>query len=985
MNGNGSETFSVRELRAKLQEKIGETVAEFKITATEFTRPSRSAPVVPPHRSPVPVPTPNGVRASGKRPQIAPKPLHLHAKKTTDQTPTSVSANCALETSPPPSIVVSPSEFPEVESCPVKDTGADETICGDVRGRAKMFEDMGFIPRSPPSANNERPLSEISTLSVTSAGDYDAESSGSEDEKLRRGSFLSRQAEDQTFVAFSLPETKTTVDSRHADIMNEMQRKGLIRNSYMDNRRRKSLTQSELKPSSSAQEIELPSDVGRVREEKGRQDHLTVSSPADFADDSSRLDSMMSDRSSISTAQSIFSENVPDYDTGDPDEDKRLKRLHYAAIEFTTVQRAFVVYLRDMTGMYPNYLEEYGKRMGIDLLAPLPNGQENVVRQIQKILLQLQPFHELLLEQFTKVTSNWDSRNPNLAWVLLKYGDVLKSCMLFVTSKSDFLQQITLMRSENKEFDEATTLFETKLFKHGTKGAVGQQLDQVHQNLLRYKILMLRYNEYLEKGSRESIEGAAVVTKLENIAQQVSNQLGLASNLLQLYDRFQGQFNVFEPGRLLLRQAEVLKQTRKETQPRHLVLFTDCLWLCRTTSSQVFDMPRSYRIPISGCRLDRRPHDDYACHLFIRSKVKSATVIFDTQKERDEWFDEISKAFSCRRLYLRRQSEAFSRRRVNNQQDTELPQSANEDQNDISRPTSTSRLAQYEANSQSSLNEGVSEEVSVPSTPIDDTINISNGNYGAMLPPSGMETVKGRRKKKPVSEVVKPLWLPDKISKFCLMRGCETEFSLLRRRHHCRNCGWLICSRCKGLAPLSKFHFEALNVCPECYERVETSYRNGELFPPSRLVPMGDGSVRVRIKTKGQNEIVDPRSLFREPQNRRLKKKNIDEKQELGLAFGKVYIRNKKGGEVLRYGLLTEDQRLLFYEAEQDSKAVEEVLVHGFTLRESNAERGVLFELIHRNQIRTSDTKDRIVQFRVDAHSSAKWSTALQSILQTES
>lgn len=33
---------------------------------------------------------------------------------------------------------------------------------------------------------------------------------------------------------------------------------------------------------------------------------------------------------------------------GDPDEDKRLKQLHYAAAEFLIVQKNFVAYLEDM-------------------------------------------------------------------------------------------------------------------------------------------------------------------------------------------------------------------------------------------------------------------------------------------------------------------------------------------------------------------------------------------------------------------------------------------------------------------------------------------------------------------------------------------------------------------------------------------------------------------------------------------------------------
>lgn len=90
------------------------------------------------------------------------------------------------------------------------------------------------------------------------------------------------------------------------------------------------------------------------------------------------------------------------------------------------------------------------------------------------------------------------------------------------------------------------------------------------------------------------------------------------------------------------------------------------------------------------------------------------------------------------------------------------------------------------------------------------------------------------------SDTVKPLWIPDDSSSKCLMEGCDTVFSFLNRRHHCRDCGWvsemcssfssfasmsrllqLICSDCVGKAPLLKFHFKKEIVCPECYDKLE--------------------------------------------------------------------------------------------------------------------------------------------------------------------
>uniref|UniRef100_A0A8D2LJU5 FYVE-type domain-containing protein n=1 Tax=Varanus komodoensis TaxID=61221 RepID=A0A8D2LJU5_VARKO len=62
-----------------------------------------------------------------------------------------------------------------------------------------------------------------------------------------------------------------------------------------------------------------------------------------------------------------------------------------------------------------------------------------------------------------------------------------------------------------------------------------------------------------------------------------------------------------------------------------------------------------------------------------------------------------------------------------------------------------------------------------------------------------------------------PDWVPDSTCSHCM--ACQAPFTFLRRRHHCRSCGKIFCSRCSShLAPLP--HFRQLNpvrVCTHCY------------------------------------------------------------------------------------------------------------------------------------------------------------------------
>lgn len=50
-----------------------------------------------------------------------------------------------------------------------------------------------------------------------------------------------------------------------------------------------------------------------------------------------------------------------------------------------------------------------------------------------------------------------------------------------------------------------------------------------------------------------------------------------------------------------------------------------------------------------------------------------------------------------------------------------------------------------------------------------------------------------------------PLWIPDADATSCL--HCDSKFTVLKRRHHCRACGLVLCSKCCNLRFRWVFHF----------------------------------------------------------------------------------------------------------------------------------------------------------------------------------
>ncbi|KAG5207914.1 hypothetical protein JEQ12_017678 [Ovis aries] len=62
-----------------------------------------------------------------------------------------------------------------------------------------------------------------------------------------------------------------------------------------------------------------------------------------------------------------------------------------------------------------------------------------------------------------------------------------------------------------------------------------------------------------------------------------------------------------------------------------------------------------------------------------------------------------------------------------------------------------------------------------------------------------------------------PEWVPDEACGFCT--ACKAPFTVIRRKHHCRSCGKIFCSRCSShSAPLPRFgQVKPVRVCTHCY------------------------------------------------------------------------------------------------------------------------------------------------------------------------
>ena len=65
-----------------------------------------------------------------------------------------------------------------------------------------------------------------------------------------------------------------------------------------------------------------------------------------------------------------------------------------------------------------------------------------------------------------------------------------------------------------------------------------------------------------------------------------------------------------------------------------------------------------------------------------------------------------------------------------------------------------------------------------------------------------------------------PMWIPDKGVSMCQL--CTVEFSMVRRRHHCRLCGRVICGPCSANSvPIAYLGNKSERVCDNCFRTVQ--------------------------------------------------------------------------------------------------------------------------------------------------------------------
>ncbi|XP_074602263.1 lateral signaling target protein 2 isoform X2 [Brevipalpus obovatus] len=100
----------------------------------------------------------------------------------------------------------------------------------------------------------------------------------------------------------------------------------------------------------------------------------------------------------------------------------------------------------------------------------------------------------------------------------------------------------------------------------------------------------------------------------------------------------------------------------------------------------------------------------------------------------------------------------------------------------------------------------------------------SSSNQTTYLPYGGRESESDSLTPHAHSQLlIPPIWVPDELASVCT--SCFSPFTLIRRRHHCRNCGGIYCNNCcNHYVPLVHYGFyKPVRVCRLCFSSLQQS------------------------------------------------------------------------------------------------------------------------------------------------------------------
>ncbi|XP_042306952.1 FYVE, RhoGEF and PH domain-containing protein 3 isoform X2 [Sceloporus undulatus] len=391
----------------------------------------------------------------------------------------------------------------------------------------------------------------------------------------------------------------------------------------------------------------------------------------------------------------------------------------------------------------------------------------DVVTGIFSNISSIYRFHEqfLLPELKTRITDEWNT-NPRLGDILQKLAPFLKMYGEYVKNFDRAMDMVNTWMQRSSPFKDVIQNIQ-KQDVCGNLTLQHHMLEPV-QRIPRYELLL---KDYLKKLPGESPDRKDAEKSLELISTAANHsnaairKMEKMHKLLEVYERLGGEEDIVNPANELIKEGHIQKLSAKNgtAQDRYLFLFNSMVLYC-VPKLRLIGQKFSVRekIDIAGLQVQEIVKQNVAHTFSITGKKRSLELQARTEEEKKEWIQVIQATIEKHK----QNSETF--RAFNN---------------------SFSQEDEHFADS------SIASTSSVESMPGTDGSSTSGG------PEYCRKSSKLKR---------------DKEKNAC--KSCGESFnSITKRRHHCKQCGTVICAKCSEFKTLAD-NSRQNRVCKDCFQ-----------------------------------------------------------------------------------------------------------------------------------------------------------------------
>ncbi|KAM4652488.1 LOW QUALITY PROTEIN: FYVE, RhoGEF and PH domain-containing protein 3 [Discoglossus pictus] len=416
----------------------------------------------------------------------------------------------------------------------------------------------------------------------------------------------------------------------------------------------------------------------------------------------------------------------------------------------------------------------------------------------------------LLPELKTRITEEWNS-NPRIGDILQKLAPFLKMYGEYVKNFDKAMDMVNSLTQRSPIFKEVIQTIQ----KEDVSGNLTLQHHMLEpvQRIPRYELLLKDYQKLPEESPdrKDSEKSLELISTAANHSNAAIRKMEKMHKLLEVYERLGGEEDIVNPANELIKEGHIQKLSAKNgtTQDRYLYLFNSMLLYCvpkLRLMGQKFSVRE--KMDIAGIQVQEIIKQNTSRTFLITGKKRSLELQARTEEEKKQWIQVIQATIEKHKQNsetFRAFNSSFSR------EDEHCPDS----------PLATA--GSYE------------------STP---------GSDGCSSP-GGADAVRKSSKIK-----------RDKEKQSC--KGCGESFnSITKRRHHCKQCGAVICAKCSEFKLLAE-NARHNRVCKECFQLGSA----GPSSPGGAEVVGGEPKKKVTVEKQNlllpENSVISSSLMFLE-------------------------------------------------------------------------------------------------------------------------